>query len=122
VSQKNRSTFFEVTEKSIVACFLTHSVYTSLGGLFYGFGDIGVIGGLVQEFARRISRTGMAVRIMPIVTVCVNQFSIDTPTACYEFEGALFDPRGILYYTSIAFLLSGVSFHSQRTVISVIAL
>ena len=42
-----------------------------------------------------ISRTGMAVRIMPIVTICVNQFNIDVPTACFEFEGALFDPRGI---------------------------
>jgi len=41
----------------------------------------------------------MAVRIMPIVTVCVNQFSIDIPTACYEFEGALFDPRGMLLPT-----------------------
>jgi len=36
----------------------------------------------------------MAVRVMPIVTICVNQFSVDIPTACFEFEGALFDPRG----------------------------
>jgi len=47
-----------------------------------------------------VSRTGMSVRIMPIVTVCVNQFSMDIPTACYEFEGALFDPRGILQTVS----------------------
>ena len=47
-----------------------------------------------------ISRTGMAVRTMPIVTVCVNQFSIDLPTACFEFEGALFDPRGTLKSSS----------------------
>jgi len=46
-----------------------------------------------------ISRTGMAVRVMPIVTICVNQFSIDIPTACFEFEGALFDPRGMLTWT-----------------------
>jgi len=43
----------------------------------------------------------MAVRIMPIVTICVNQFSIDIPTACFEFEGALFDPRGIYAYRYI---------------------
>jgi len=42
----------------------------------------------------------MAVRLMPIVTLCVNQFSLDVPTACFEFEGALFDPRGAVTRTS----------------------